>query len=33
MIRILFFAVIKFYKIDVKQNELKKDIILNMITT
>lgn len=32
-IRIMFFTVLKFYRIELKPDDLKKDLILNMVTT
>jgi hypothetical protein len=32
MIRVIFFGVVKFYNIEVKPNDLRKDVLLNLMT-
>ena len=32
-VRIVFFTVLKFYRLELKPNDLKKDLLLNMVTT
>jgi len=32
-VMIVFFTVVKFYKLELKPNDLKKDLIINMVTS